>query len=84
METLPRIVKQPWNGRSDLVNEDVLNVTARTFSGALSYQWMLDGTSVAGATSEFYTVPEGKGGAYQVRITNEVGTVVSNPVYVAR
>jgi hypothetical protein len=45
---------------------------------------MLDGTSVAGATSEFYTVPEGKGGAYQVRITNEVGTVVSNPVYVAR
>ena len=84
VETLPRIVKQPWNGRSDLVNEDVLNVTARTFSGALSYQWMLDGTSVAGATSEFYTVPEGKGGAYQVRITNEVGTVVSNPVYVAR
>jgi hypothetical protein len=39
---------------------------------------------VTGATAETYSVPEGRGGAYQVRVTNEVGTVVSNPVYVAR
>jgi formylglycine-generating enzyme required for sulfatase activity len=84
VETLPRIVKQPWNGRSETVNVDVLSVTARTFSGTLSYQWLWDGVAVTGATAETYSVPEGRGGAYQVRVTNEAGTVVSNPVYVAR
>jgi hypothetical protein len=66
------------------VNVDVLSVTARTFSGTLSYQWLWDGVAVTGATAETYSVPEGRGGAYQVRVTNEVGTVVSNPVYVVR
>ena len=84
VETLPRIVKQPWNGRSETVNADVLSVTVRTFAGTLSYQWLWDGVAVTGATAETYTVPEGKGGAYQVRVTNEAGTVVSNPVYVVR
>lgn len=84
VETLPKIVKQPWNGRSEMVNTDVLSVTARAFSGTLSYQWLLDGVAVTGATAETYTVPEAKGGAYQVRVTNDVGTVVSNPVYVGR
>jgi hypothetical protein len=84
VETLPRISKQPTNARSDALDADVLSVTARSFSGSLTYQWLLNGVAVVGAIGETYTVPAGNGGAYQVRVSNDVGTVVSNPVYVTR
>jgi hypothetical protein len=63
---------------------EVLSVNARAYTGTLTYQWLLDGVVVKGATSMRYTVPSGKGGAYQVRVSNAYGSALSEVVAVSR
>jgi hypothetical protein len=42
-------------------------------SAALTYQWLLDGTAIAGATSQAYTIdPADQGHELQVRVTGEL------------
>ncbi len=65
----------------------VANGGAATFSVSavgtnLRYQWLRNGTNLAGATSPTLAFPSavpGNEGTYSVRITNEVGVVVSSP-----
>ena len=49
-------------------------------SGPLSYQWLRNGTPIAGATAAFHTIAQaaaGDAGAYSVRVSNGVGPVTS-------
>ena len=49
----------------------------------LSYQWQKNGTDIPGATSATYTTPPAigsdSGSIYQVVVTNEIGSVTSDP-----
>ena len=66
----------------------VLNGTPVEFSvvaagTALRYQWRHEGVAIAGATNASYSIASAQtnaAGAYSVRITNEVGSVVSPTV----
>jgi len=53
-------------------------------TGPLSYQWLRNGVAITGATSAFYTTPAttvaDSGVQFQVRVTNAVGSVLSNAV----
>ncbi|MED5622165.1 immunoglobulin domain-containing protein [Ideonella sp. BN130291] len=53
-------------------------------TGPLSYQWLRDGTAIAGAIGAVYTTPAttlaDSGAHFQVRVTNAVGSVLSNSV----
>ncbi|MBX7156631.1 MAG: T9SS type A sorting domain-containing protein, partial [Bacteriodetes bacterium] len=57
----------------------VLEVKAPT-SGITSYQWLLAGVNITGATNATFTIPTGTTGSflYCVRITDACGTRVSN------
>ena len=76
----PTILTQP---ASQLVNE-TSNVTFTvTAAGTpqLQYQWRLNGTNLAGATSTSLTVANvqaSQAGSYSVRVTNAFGAVVSS------
>ncbi len=84
VELAPRIVEQPRGVWSASLKAEVLSVNARGYAGTLTYQWLLDGVAVKGATSMRYTVPSGKGGAYQVRVSNAYGSALSEVVAVSR
>jgi MYXO-CTERM domain-containing protein len=78
----PSITTQPV-GQAVFANQALaLSVTA---SGAsLSYQWRLNGTAIAGATSATYakTAAPADAGSYDVVISNPAGSVTSNAVTV--
>lgn len=62
--------------------EATLEVTA-TGSTPLTYQWYVDGNPINGADQSTYTIPSvtpGDEGDYTVEITNDLGTVTSDPV----
>ncbi len=53
---------------------------AATGTGALTYQWLVDGAAIGGATSPTYDLnprSEDDGASYQLRITDSFGTVVT-------
>jgi sugar lactone lactonase YvrE len=74
----PSITAQPQGGPLPAGGSVELSVTA-TGSG-LSYQWMLNGAAIAGATGSSYaaTTP----GSYTVAVSNSAATVVSNAAVV--
>ena len=74
----PAISAQPQGGPLPAGGSVVLSVGA---SGAgLSYQWLLGGVAIAGATSPTYTATTA--GIYSVAISNSVATLVSSAVTV--
>ena len=63
-------------------NSATFSVTAT--GGSLSYQWKKNNTDIPGATSASYTIPNvtsASAGAYMVEVSNPVGSVNSNTVY---
>jgi len=82
VNTPPTITVQPVpqlvNGRTTVV----LSVTA-SGSSPISYQWMLNGANVTGATSATYVILSATGsftGNYTVLVTNAGGNVTSSKV----
>ena len=74
----PAISAQPQGGPLAPGGSVELSVTA---SGAgLSYQWMLNGSAIAGATGSTYAATAA--GRYTVAITNSVATLVSDEAIV--
>ncbi|HEX7628175.1 MAG TPA: immunoglobulin domain-containing protein, partial [Candidatus Methanoperedens sp.] len=80
----PGITTQP---SSQTVNEGqtaTFNVVA-TGTAPLTYQWQKNGTNIPGATSSSYTtprtVPTDNGIKYRVVVTNNIGSITSNEVY---
>jgi sugar lactone lactonase YvrE len=74
----PAISAQPQGGPLPTGGSVVLSVAA---SGAgLSYQWLLNGVAIAGATGSSYTATTA--GSYSVAISNSVATLVSSSVTV--
>ncbi|MEO6637584.1 MAG: immunoglobulin domain-containing protein, partial [Ginsengibacter sp.] len=63
-------------------NSVTFTVTAT--GGSLTYQWRKNNTNIPGATSQSYTinnVTSASAGSYNVIVTNPVGSVASNTVY---
>jgi hypothetical protein len=59
----------------------LLNLTVQASGGGLTYQWQKDSTNVVGATNTTYKVANASGndsGAYQVIVSNGLGTVPSS------
>jgi hypothetical protein len=77
--TAPEISSQPVGTTLAFGAGTLLSVTA-TGAPAPTYQWQVDGTDIAGATSPTYlaSMP----GTYDVLITNAAGTVTSSPVVI--
>jgi len=52
-------------------------------TGPFSYQWMLNGSNIVGATSSIFSLTNAQlshGGGYSVRVSGPGGTVTSSPV----
>lgn len=79
----PSIDNQPTSA-SVTAGETATFVVLAEGTGPLSYQWLRNGTAISGATSALYTTPAttvaDNGAQFQVRITNAVGSVLSNTV----
>ena len=77
--SLPVITAQPQNTTVAQGATANFSVTA---TGATSYQWFKNGTSIGGATSSSYTTPatviQDDGSLFRVDVTNSNGTVSSN------
>ncbi len=74
----PAISAQPQGGPLPTGGSVVLSVSAS--GSGLSYQWLLGGVAIAGATGSTYTATTA--GVYSVAISNSVATLVSNAVTV--
>lgn len=79
--TLPTITTQPV-GVTAAVGEDVsFNVVATAGSSSISYQWMLNGAPISGATAATLSlsrVTSAQAGSYTVTLTTGAGSVTSN------
>jgi kumamolisin len=75
----PAITAQPQGGPLPTGGSVDLSVTV-TGNGPFSYQWMLNGAAIAGATGPTYSATTA--GSYTVSITNSVATAVSSPALV--
>lgn len=77
----PAITVQPTGQAADPTETATFAVTA-TGAATLLYQWTLNGSDISGATSASYTTPvlsaPDNGNVYRVRVTNGVGSVLSN------
>jgi hypothetical protein len=80
-EPAPVIEVQPASRTVLIGGSATFSVQARSPGGsALAYQWLLDGTPVAGATSATLLLPSAGGaqvGDYRVRVSNPGGSVLS-------
>lgn len=80
----PTISTNPVNTTASSGGAVSLNVVAN--GGALSYQWMLNGTNIIGATNATLAIGNFSAanvGSYTVKITNVAGTVASVAVSLA-
>jgi hypothetical protein len=76
---LPYVATQPVSQFANPGDNVTFNVIA-TGTGPLSYQWQFDGTNVAGATNDSYTVSGAQAanlGYYQAVVTNLYGSALS-------
>lgn len=79
----PTILVQPASSASCLRGEVTLAVAA---AGATSYQWRKNGEEIEGAVSATYEFSDSlvtDGGIYDCMVTNECGTVLSEPALVS-
>ena len=77
----PFIVTQPQSQSVAVGNSATLSVTA-ICTTAFTYQWLLNGTSIPGATNFEYTVTNAQmtnGGYYSVSMSNSYGNTISAP-----
>lgn len=75
------IVAPPQSQFVQLGSTATLSVTAQSLQGALTYQWLKDGTPIAGATAASYTIPSvpaSASGFYAVRVTDGINTETSS------
>ncbi len=76
----PVIMSQP-ESQTVVISSNAMFTTTATGFGALSYQWRLNGTSIAGATGANLTlanVQPAHAGSYTVVVTNSLGSVTSS------
>ena len=78
----PTITLQPVSQTVNAGQTATFSV-AVTGTHPMTYQWYLDGTTIAGATANFYTTPAvsgtNSGAAYTVTVTNVAGSATSAP-----
>lgn len=78
--SLPVIVSQPASQTIMLGASNVLNVVAES-AGALGYQWLFNGSPIAGATSSNFPITSiqwTNAGNYSVVLTNLSGAITSS------
>jgi uncharacterized repeat protein (TIGR02543 family) len=78
----PRIEIQPV-GRAAVAGESVSMSVAVSGTPVLNYLWKKDGVALSGATQAILTLPNisnADAGLYEVQVTNEFGSAVSNRV----
>jgi hypothetical protein len=76
----PAITTQPASTNVTVGNSTLFTVAA-TGTAPLRYQWQLDGTNIAGATSTIFAlsnVQAGNAGVYAVIVTNPFGATISS------
>ena len=81
----PRILSQPQSAATREGDPIILKVVANGVP-APTYQWMHDGAVIPGATAGTLRVPSAgasDGGTYRVTVSNDAGSVVSEPAAVA-
>ena len=81
---LPRIVSQPESVAVRLGNSFQLRVNA-TSTETISYQWLKGGVEIHGATEatfRIFLMQASDAGAYQVRVSNSAGFVLSHEAVV--
>lgn len=83
MPSIPVIVIQPENQRVD-VGQTATFTVATVGTTPYFYQWILDGTNIAGATNQTLTIadvqPDQSGSIYSVQVTNALGFTNSSNV----
>ena len=75
----PSITNQPVS-QAVVVSNNVTFTASVTGTAPLSYQWQFNGTSIAGATANFYSVTNVQAtnaGNYTLAVTNNYGAVTS-------
>ena len=75
----PSITNQPVS-QSVVVSSNVTFTASVTGTAPLSYQWRFNGANLAGATANFYSIPNAQGtnaGNYTLAVTNNYGAVTS-------
>jgi hypothetical protein len=81
----PMIEIQPADYSACEDQEARFNVVA-TGNGPITYQWLKNGSQIAGATTDTYIIPAAKladAGSYRVRVSNACGSIESNPAVLA-
>ena len=81
----PMIGSQPA-GRSVMAGQSVAFSVTASGSGSLSYQWFRNGGEVPGASQAAYTIASARladAGTYRVRVSNGVGSVLSDEAVLA-
>ena len=79
----PTISVSPTDQLVSVGSTATFTVTA-TGTGALTYQWMKDGTNIAGATTSTYTFTAGNsddGAEYKVKVTDSKGSTTSQGAF---
>ena len=77
----PPAIVTPPSSTTAVAGQEVDLTVAATGTGPLSYQWALNGTNIAGATTSVLAIPNAQptnGGSYTVVVSNPVGTSVTN------
>ncbi len=79
-DSIPIITTQPASGTTTSGGSALFSVVA-TSAGTPTYQWLFNGTSIAGATSASFSIANAtsaKAGTYSVVVTNPAGSVTSD------